>query len=401
MTRGVVITGMGAVTALGAGTDLLHDHAVNGLSGITDGVGRCVDFDCGDVLSRREARRTDRFGQFALVAADEAIRAAGWDRGLPCEPERIGCAISSAIGGLLTLEAQVEALRTGGLDAVSPLAVPMLMANAAAARVSARHGLRGEVSGVVTACAGGAQAIVAGARTIRAGEVDAFVVGGAEAALTRFTESIFLAAGALSPTGCSVPFDRDRDGFLLGEGAGILVLEASETAAARGATVLGDVLGYGNTCDAYHLTAPEPTGVIAARAVTTALGDAGITPADLDYLNAHGTGTALNDAAEERALRRALGDQLTTIPLSSSKSYLGHLIGAAGAVEAIATVQALRHGVAPPTAGLSHPDERLGPLAHVVKSTALPRRDGGRIGVSTSFAFGGHNVALVLRGRPL
>jgi 3-oxoacyl-[acyl-carrier-protein] synthase II len=397
--RRVVITGMGAITALGAGVDVLHERAVDGVSGIVDGTARCDGFDAGAALGRREARRTDRFTQLALVAADEAVRMAGWDRALPAEPERIGCAVSSAIGGLSTIETQLDLLRAHGADAVSPLAVPMLMANAAAARVAAHYGLRGEALSIATACASGAQAIVAGARAIRAGDADAFVVGGAEAVVSPFTASIFLAAGALSPTGRSVPFDRERDGFILGEGAGVLILEAAEVAEARGATVLGDVLGYGLTCDAHHLTAPEPSGATAARAVSLALADAGSAPADVDYVNAHGTGTPLNDPTEVSALRQALGDRLATIPISSSKSYLGHLIGAAGAVEAIATVQALRYGTAPPTVGLDRPDETLGPLTHVFKAAPLEERAGGRIGISNSFAFGGHNVTLVLRGR--
>jgi 3-oxoacyl-[acyl-carrier-protein] synthase II len=211
----------------------------------------------------------------------------------------------------------------------------------------------------------------------------------------------FLNAGALSPTGESVPFDRDRDGFLLGEGAGILVLEAAEAAERRGAVILGDVLGYGSSCDAYHLTAPEPTGKGAALAVRRALAAAALPGAEVGYINAHGTGTRLNDRVETIALRAALGDVLASVPISSSKSYLGHLLGAAGAVEAIATLLALRHGVAPPTVGLQNPDPDLGPLDHVTDARPLAPKRRGLVGLSTSFGFGGHNAVLALRSRPV
>ncbi|MFC9279108.1 beta-ketoacyl-[acyl-carrier-protein] synthase family protein [Streptomyces collinus] len=396
MRRRVVVTGMGAVTPLGAGAETLHHGAVRGDSGIADGLGRCADFDPMKVLSRREALRMDRFCHLAVAAADEAVRLAGWGAAPPAPPERVHCVIGTAIGGLHTLEAQLNVLRAEGPEYVSPLTVPLLMANAAPAHLSMRFGLAGETSALATACSSGAQAIVAGARVIRSGEADAAIVGGAEAATSDFTQAMFTSSGALSPTGMSVPFDRTRDGFILGEGAGVLVLEAAETARARGAPVLGEILGYGVTSDHHHVTAPEPSGAFAAAAVRAALADSGIDARDVAYINAHGTGTRLNDAAESTALRRALGDALAAIPISSTKSYVGHLLGAAGAVEAIATLQALRYRTAPPTHGLTEPDQELGPLAHVQAALALKPSDKGCIGLTNSMGFGGHNVTIVI-----
>ncbi|MDT7729674.1 MAG: 3-oxoacyl-[acyl-carrier-protein] synthase [Actinomycetota bacterium] len=399
MRRRVVVTGIGAVTPLGVGAEALHHGAVAGKNGVTGGIGRCADFDASALLSRREARRMDRFCQLAVVAADEAVRQAGWVDGPPAPAQRVHCIIGTAIGGLGTLEAQLNTFRTEGPGSVSPLTVPLLMANAAPAHVSMRFGLAGETAALSTACSSGAQAIIAGARVIRSGEADAAIVGGAEAATTDFTTAMFASSGALSPTGTSVPFDRTRDGFILGEGAGMLVLEEADIAQARGAHVLGEILGYGVTSDHHHVTAPEPSGAAAASAVRAALADSGITASDIAYINAHGTGTRLNDAAESTALRLALGEALAGIPISSTKSCTGHLLGAAGAVEAIATLQALRYRSAPPTHGLSEPDEALGPLTHVRTALALAPTDGGCIGLTNSMGFGGHNVTIVIRGR--
>jgi 3-oxoacyl-[acyl-carrier-protein] synthase II len=399
--RRVVVTGVGAVTALGTGAGPLHERAVLGQSGLLDGLGACRDFDPGRFLSRKEVHRTDRFCQLAIAACAEALQQAGWGDRPPYPAERVACIVGTGVGGLHSLETQLDALREQGAEFVSPLMVPMMMPNAAAAQLAIRHGFQGETHCVVSACAAGSQAIGAGLRVLQSGEADAAVVGGAEAATSPIVRAAFLNAGALSPTGESVPFDRDRDGFLLGEGAGILVLEAAEAAERRGAVILGDVLGYGSSCDAYHLTAPEPTGKGAALAVRRALADAGLPGAEVGYINAHGTGTRLNDRVETIALRAALGDVLASVPISSSKSYLGHLLGAAGAVEAIATLLALRHGVAPPTVGLKNPDPDLGPLDHVTDARPLAPKRRGLVGLSTSFGFGGHNAVLALRSRPV
>ncbi|MFI6446045.1 beta-ketoacyl-[acyl-carrier-protein] synthase family protein [Kitasatospora sp. NPDC050543] len=392
---------MGAVTPLGVGADLLHRSAVAGESGLSGGLGLCRAFRAADHLSRQQVRRTDRFAQFALVAAAEALAQAGWTDGpLPYPAERVSCVVGCALGGTESFEAQGEVFRQQGAEFVSPLMVPSMMANAAASQLSLRFGFQGEALCVASACSSGAQAIGTGAMLLAAGAADAVLVGGAEASTSELVRAAFRTAGALSTTGESVPFDRDRDGFLIGEGAGILVLETAAGAAARGATVLGEVLGYGATSDAHHLTAPDPTGAPAARAVTRALASAGVAPEDVGYINAHGTGTVLNDQLECEALRSALGPGVEGTPISSTKSSIGHLFGAAGAVEAIATLQALRHSTAPPTVGLREPDERLGRLNLIRRATPLaaPGPTGGRrlVGLSTSFGFGGHNAALVL-----
>ncbi|MFE9139126.1 beta-ketoacyl-[acyl-carrier-protein] synthase family protein [Streptomyces sp. NPDC007355] len=395
-----VITGVGAVTPLGVGADVLHRRAVAGQSGVSGGTGYCESFRPGDHLTRQQLRRTDRFTQLTLVAAEEALTQAGLLGGgaPPYPPERIATVIGCGLGGTASFEAQQEVLTGQGDEYVSPFMVPTMMANAAAAHLAMVHGFTGESLCVTSACSSGAQAVGAGMRLLAAGAADAVVVGGAEASTSPLIAAAFRNAGALSPTGTSVPFDRDRDGFLLGEGAGVLVLETAEGAARRGAHVLGSVLGYGATSDAHHLTAPEPSGRHAATAVVRALAAAGAAPEDLAYINAHGTGTVLNDQLESEALRSALGPALTTVPISSSKAAIGHLLGAAGAVEAIVTLQALRHAVAPPTAGLREPDERLGPLDLIRTARRLPAPRPGRglLGLSTSFGFGGHNAALVL-----
>jgi 3-oxoacyl-[acyl-carrier-protein] synthase II len=400
MTPPVVITGMGAVTPLGVGVDALYGRWSEGECAISEGLARCSDFDPTEHLSRKDARRTDRFTHFALVAADEAL-AGAWPEGLPYEPGRIGCVIGTGIGGLGSLEHQQDVLREKGPRAVSPLAVPLLMGNAAAAAVAMRNGLHGSSFGVMSACAAGAHAIGAALRMIEAGEADAVVAGGAESAIAGVAVAAFAAMGATSPTGISRPFDARRDGFVMGEGAGVLVLENAEAAAARGAEPLGEILGYAASSDAHHLTAPEPSGRDAARAIELALADAGLAPEDLDYVNAHGTSTPLNDRSETEALKAALGSEAHRIPVSSTKSAIGHLLGAAGAVEAVATIESLRRGLAPPTVGWEERDPELD-LDYVPgEARALEHRGNGvgperLTGLSNSFGFGGHNAVLCL-----
>lgn len=395
--RQVVVTGVGAVTPLGVGADALHHRAVTGASGVEDGVGRCSTFRPSDHLTPREVRRMDRFAQLAVVAAIEAAAQARWDEAPPSRPERVQCFIGTAIGGLETIEAQLAASRTDN-GAISPLTVPLLMANAAAAQLCMRLKIHGESAALSTACSSGAQAIVAGTRSIALGDADVAVVGGAESILTEFAVGMFQAAGAISPSGQSTPFSNDRDGFVLGEGAGVLVLEARESARERGAAVLAEVAGYGCTSDAFHLTAPEPDATYASVAIRTALSMAACRPEDIAFINAHGTGTHLNDATEARALREALGPAVTRVPLASTKSCIGHLMGAAGAVEAIATIEALRHAVAPPTVGLKVPDPILGDLDHLTEPRQLvANAEGELVALSNSMGFGGHNVALLFR----
>jgi 3-oxoacyl-[acyl-carrier-protein] synthase II len=400
MSREVVITGVGAVSALGVGARTLHERWSAGVVGIEDGTGAATEFDPTEHLTIKEVRRADRFTQFALVAGDEALTEAGWDwkdGELPYAGNRIASVLGTGIGGIGTLERGKELLIESGPKKVPPLSVPLMMSNAAAAAVSMRYKLLGPCHGIVSACSGGADAIGSAKMMIESGHVDAVVTGGSEAALTPLSNAAFSALDALSVKGISRPFDKDRDGFVMGEGAGILVLEARETAEARGAKILGTIRGYGASADAYHLTAPDKTGGGPSRAMLAALADAGLQPEDIVYVNAHGTSTSLNDAAETAALKIALGDHAYKIPISSLKSSIGHTLGAAGAVEAVATILALRDRIAPPTLGLETPGEGLD-LDYVPGSAKpLNLADGQpAIAISSSFGFGGHNAVLCL-----
>ena len=361
MRRRVLITGVGAVTPLGVGARALHHGWTAGRSGIEDGVGACRDFDATEFMTSKEARRSDRFAQLAIAASAQAVADAGWGSGEepPCDPTDIGCVIGSGIGGMSTLESSHDTLRDKGPERVSPLSIPLLMGNAAAGLLAMRHGVRGPVFGVMSACASGAHAIGEAGRMIESGAARAVITGGAEATLTPLAKAAFAAMDATSTCGISRPFDARRDGFVMGEGAAVLVLEDEELARERGAEVVGELLGYAATSDAHHLTAPDPSGASAALAITRALDDAALTPDELDYINAHGTSTPLNDRSETEALKLALGERAHHIPVSSTKSAIGHLLGAAGAVEAVATVLALNDRVAPPTLNFAERDEGL------------------------------------------
>ena len=399
MIREVVVTGVGAVTPLGVGARALHDGWLAGRSGVEGGVAPAGDFEPTEHLSKREARRADRFTQLAIVAADEALAEAGWRPGeLPYAPERIGSVLGTGIGGIATLEDGKERLLQHGPKAVPPLYVPLMMSNAACGTLSLRYGLRGNSFGTVSACAASAHAIAQATRMIQVGEADAVVTGGSEAALTALSHAGFAALDALSKAGVSRPFDARRDGFVMGEGAGILVLEDAARARERGAVVLGRVRGCGATSDAHHLTAPDRAGASAALAIARALEEAGAAPEDVDYVNAHGTSTKLNDAAETVAIKLALGDHARRTPVSSLKSAIGHLLGAAGAVEAVATLLALSARVVPPTLNYGEPDEGLD--LDYVPNRPRPLRTRGRLplALSNSFGFGGHNVVLALEG---
>jgi 3-oxoacyl-[acyl-carrier-protein] synthase II len=397
MTRTVVITGVGATTPLGVGARTLHERWIAGQSGIEDGFGRCSEFEPTDHLSIKEVRRSDRFTQLALAAAKEALADAGWEDGPPGDPDRTACVIGTGIGGIGTLEAQHVVMRDQGPERVSPLSIPLLMANAAAGVVAMKHDLRGQSFGTVSAYAAGAHAIGMATRLIAYGDADRVVTGGSESAITPLATAAFERMDALSDSGISRPFDRRRDGFVMGEGAGILVLEDEEAAKERGARILGYVRGYASTSDAHHLTAPEPSGRGASKAIELALKDAGIEPDDVIYVNAHGTSTPLNDRAETRAIKTALGEERAAeVPVSSTKSAIGHLLGAAGAVEAIATLLALRDRIAPPTLNYDEPDEGLD-LDYVPnEARPLPNGEVPAIGISNAFGFGGHNAVLCL-----
>jgi 3-oxoacyl-[acyl-carrier-protein] synthase II len=396
--RDVVITGVGAVTPLGVGARALHERWTAGTCAVRDGEAPCADFDVTDHMSSKQARRADRSTQLAIAAGEEALTDAGWGEGLPYDPELIGCVLGTGIGGIGTLENNHDSLRDTGPASVSPLAIPLMMSNAGSAALSLRYDLRGPVFSVVSACAAGSHAIGTALRMIQHGEAEAVVTGAAEAPLTPLSRAAFKRMNATSPSGVSRPFDARRDGFVMGEGAGVLVLEAGDAARARGARILGTIRGYGASGDAHHITAPHKDGRGGARAMSVALSDSGLTAEDVDYVNAHGTSTQLNDRAETLALKLALGERATQIPISSTKSAIGHLLGAAGAVEAVATLLALRDRIAPPTIGWEEPEEGMD--LDYVPGTARPLvMANGRppIAISNSFGFGGHNATLCLQ----
>lgn len=401
--RSVVITGVGAISPLGTGAQTLHDRWAAGDSGIDGGIAAAADFDPGQVLSRRDVRRHDRFTLLALCAANEAVEQAGWQARTPVESDRIACVIGTGIGGLETADRANHTLREHGPQRVSPLTVPRMMPNAAAGSVGLYYGLHGPTFGVVSACAAGADAIVTAARLVRSGEVDAAVAGGTEAPLVDLAMIAFDQLEALSRSGVCRPFDARRDGFVMGEGAGVVVLEEESVATARGAQILGRLRGFGCSGDAHHQVAPPPDGHGAARALRLAMADAGCEEDSIDYINAHGTGTELNDRVETIAIKAVFGDRAHTIPVSAPKSAMGHLLGAAGAVETVATVMALRTGVAPPTLNYGEPDVGLD-LDYVPNESRRIRRNGNGngsrplTGLTTSLGFGGHNTVICLQG---
>lgn len=399
MTEPVLITGVGAITPLGIGARTLHDRWTAGECGLAGGVGRCTMFEPRDWLSKKEIRRTPRFAQLTLAAADEALAQAGWVEGLPCDAQRIGCVIGTGIGAQTTIEAHSDAFSAQRISSVPPLQLATAMGNAAAVGVQLRYGLKGESFGLVTACAAGAQAIGAAMRMIRSGEVDAMVVGGAESAISERVLASLKLLGASSQSGVSRPFDRRRDGFVLGEGAGMLVLESASLARQRGAPDLGRIIGYGASSDAFHVTAPPPDGSGGVQALRAALRDACIDACDVQYVNAHGTSTILNDRSETVALKRVFADYAYEIQVSSTKSAIGHLIGAAGAVEAIATLYALHAKIVPPTLGLEEPEDGLDLNYVPVHAQPLRAPPPGRpaVAISNCFGFGGHNTVLVIR----
>ncbi|HEY5336291.1 MAG TPA: beta-ketoacyl-[acyl-carrier-protein] synthase family protein [Mycobacteriales bacterium] len=403
----VAVTGLGATTPVGGTVGDTWAGVLSGASGtsVLEGpeweqlpvrLAARAAVDPLDVLDRVEARRLDRGQQLALVAAREA-----WaDAGAPdVDPERLAVVVGSGVGGVTTLLDADRTLREKGARRVGPLAVTMLLPNGPAVTVGLEVGAKAGVHAPVSACATGAEAIAQAADLIRLGRADVVVCGGAEAAVHPLPIAGFAAMRALStrdhdPAGASRPYDKGRDGFVLGEGAGVLVLESLEHARARGARIHGFLLGSGVTSDAYHVAAPDPTGDGAARAVTAALRDADVAPADIVHVNAHATSTPLGDIAELAALRTALGADLDQVAVSATKASTGHLLGAAGAVEAIFAVRALTDRTAPPNRNLDDPDDDIG-IDVVGKQ---PRGFGDGLALSTSFGFGGHDVALIFAG---
>jgi 3-oxoacyl-[acyl-carrier-protein] synthase II len=330
----------------------------------------------------------------ALVASDEALGEAGWDGELPYDASRVGSIIGTGIGGIGTLTQNHQVLLEQGPGKVSPLAIPLMMGNAGSGAVAMRHKLKGPSFAPLSACAAGAHAIGEAVELIESGRADAVVAGGSEAGLVPLARAAFSALDALSPTGVSRPFDVRRDGFVMGEGAAVLILEDAEKARERGANVLAYVRGYGATTDAYHLTAPDKEGLGAAEAMRIALADAGLTPEDVVYVNAHGTSTPLGDSAETRVIKLALGEEnARNTPVSSTKGATGHCLGAAGAVEAMFSVLAVQNGVLPPTINYEDPDPECD-LDYIPNES---READVRVAVSNSFGFGGHNATIVLR----
>ena len=400
---------MGVVSPVGTGLEAFWTSLVEGRSGVgpitlfdpSDLSCRIAaevkDFDPTRYMDRKEARHTDRFCQFALAAAAMALEDAGLAGAGRLGP-RVGVIIGSGIGGMSTLEEQHRVMLEKGRTRVSPFLVPMMIPDMAAGLVSIRWGAEGPNSCTVSACASGSHSIGDAFRIVQRGEADIMISGGAEAAITPLAMAAFCSAKALStrneePSRASRPFDRDRDGFVMGEGAGILVLEEREHALARGARIYAELVGYASTGDAYHITAPAPEGRGAARAMELALQDAGLSAQQVDYVNAHGTSTEYNDWYETLAIKRALGEHAYRVAVSSTKSMTGHLLGAAGGVEAIATVLALYHQTIPPTINLDHPDPRCD-LDYVPHRA---RRQPLEVAISNSFGFGGHNAVLVFR----
>lgn len=404
----VVLTGMGAVTPLGNSVPAYWDGLKNGVNGIktitsfdTTGykakvAGEIRDFDPLTFLDKKEASHMDRNCQLALAAAKEAMEQSGlMESGI--DPFRVGTYISSGIGGLQVFETEHEKLLNKGPRRVSPFAIPMMIANMATAHVSMAFGLKGESYAPVSACASGTQAVGEAMRAIRHGYLDAAVAGGAEACITPVAIAGFSNMHALSleedPEKACCPFDKKRSGFIMGEGAGILVLESLTHAKARGAHIIAEVIGYGSTSDAYHITSPDPTGEGPARAIRMAMEDGGVTADNVTYINAHGTSTPINDAAETEAIKQALGDAAYKAKVSSTKSMTGHLLGAAGAIEAIACAKAIEEGVIPPTIHLTEQDEACD-LDYVPNHAVSCEVD---VALSNSLGFGGHNATIALR----
>jgi 3-oxoacyl-[acyl-carrier-protein] synthase II len=384
---GVVVTGRGVVSSIGEGADAFFEALLAKRSGIEDGAGACTGFDPETAMTGKEARRADRFTQLAVNAAEQAVAEAAFDG---IEPERLGVIVGTGVGGLMTLEAECKAWLEGGDRAVSPLFVPMMMPNAAAGTIAMRIGAHGPGFSVASACATGAHAIGEAVRLIDRGEADVVVAGGSEAALTGLCMAAFRKMGALSREGISRPFDARRDGFVMGEGAGVLVLEREDHARARGATIYGRIAGYGASNDAFHITQPDEDGRGARAAMRAALEDAGATAADVGYVNCHGTGTPYNDRVETVAIHGVWNGSAP--PVSSTKSAIGHLLGAAGAVEALVTLQALRRGVLPPTINYEQAD----PECDLDCVPAVARPASARLALSNSMGFGGQNACLAV-----
>ncbi|MCY0877277.1 MAG: beta-ketoacyl-ACP synthase II [Firmicutes bacterium] len=405
--RRVVVTGMGAVSPIGVGTQAFWDGIVEGRSGVrlldrfdtsdfsTKIAATVEDFNAEDYVDRKEARKMDRFAQFAVAASSMAMQQSG----LQITPEvapRVGVYIGSGIGGLMTLEEQHKTLMERGPKRVSPFFIPMMIGNMASGQVSILFGAQGPNSAPVSACATGSNAIGDAFSIIQRGDADAMICGGAEATITPLALAGFCSAKAMSerndePSRASRPFDAGRDGFIMGEGAGVLILEEREFALSRGAHILAEVVGYGMSGDAFHLVQPNSQGAV--RAMTSALRRAELTPDAIGYINAHGTSTPVGDISETKAIKDVFGEYAMKLPVSSTKSMTGHLLGAAGGIEAVACIMALREGILPPTINYETPDPQCD--LDYVPNKARPCEI--EYAMSNSFGFGGHNATLIFK----
>lgn len=407
MSRRVVVTGLGAVTPIGNNVDDFWTSVKAGKIGFdhitkfdtTDYkchiAAELKDFNPQDFMDRKAAKRMEPFSQYAVAAAKQAID----DSGLDIEkedPYMVGCAIGSGIGSLQAMERETQKLHEKGPNRVNPLLVPLMICNMAAGNVSIQFGLKGKSINDVTACATGTNTIGEAYRSIQYGEADVMVAGGTEGSVCPIGIAGFTALTALStvddPAKCSLPFDKNRSGFVMGEGAGVVILEELEHAKARGAKIYAEVVGYGCSSDAYHITSPQEDGAGAARAMTNAMSDAGVTPADVKYINAHGTGTHHNDLFETRAIKLAFGDEAADLKINSTKSMIGHLLGAAGAVEFITCVKEIQDGFIHKTVGYETPDEEID-LNYCKDSYEEPVE----YALSNSLGFGGHNASILLK----
>ena len=405
----VVVTGLGAVTPIGNSVSDYWFGLTSGISGVASislfdasrhacrFAAEVKDFDPTGFIEPKEAKRWDRYCQFGVVAAKQALAHAGLEI-TEANAERIGISIGSGVGGLLTMETQAHVLEGKGPGRVSPFTVPMMIPNMATGLAAIALGAKGPSSAVSTACAAGSNSIGDASRLLQMGKADAMICGGAESAITPLGVAGFASAKALSfrnddPATASRPFDRERDGFVIGEGSGLLVLETLSHAKARGAIILAEIVGYGTTCDAHHITSPTPGGVGGAAAMRLAIEDGGLSAESIDYVNAHGTSTPANDSNETAAIKSALGQRAYKVPVSSTKSMTGHLLGGSGGIEAVACVLALQHNVVPPTINYNNPDPDCD--LDVVPNSA--REHTLETVLSNSFGFGGHNVCLAFQ----
>lgn len=408
MKNRVVITGMGAVTPIGNDVNSFWNNVKEGTCGI-DVIksfdisdfkcklgAEVKDFDPTVAIDKREARKMDKYCQYAMVAADEAVKNSGLDLET-IDKERLAVVVGSGIGGLSTIEAEHKKLMEKGPNRVSPFLIPMIISNIAAGNIAIKYGSKGMCTSVVTACATGTNAIGDAFHMIQHGRADIIIAGGAEGSITPLALAGFASLTALStsedPLRASIPFDKERNGFIMGEGAGIVILESLEHAEKRNAKIYAEIKGYGATCDAYHITSPSPDGEGAARAMVMALKDGDIKAEEVSYINAHGTSTPYNDKFETAAIKSAFGEYAYKIPVSSTKSMTGHLLGAAGAIEAIVCAKALEEGFVPATIGYKVPDEECD-LDCVPN---IGRKEELQYAISNSLGFGGHNATILLK----